>query len=166
MESGMEMTAWGCAWSLQCGYPTRRMHHGFPSLLTGLIALTVAGCRLPAPEEMSFLVISMDTVRADHIGARDASGHPLAPSLDAFAAESVVYSRAFAQSNETLFSHTALFTGRNPSHWGDLSYFSYRLPADAPTFSTILYMVLARITLSSSASLLVLPPALTSSTSS
>ncbi len=114
------------------------MHQGFPSLLTGLIALNVLGCRVPVHEDMSFLVISMDTVRADHIGAQDASGHPLSPSLNAFAAESMVYSRAFAQSNETLFSHTALFTGRNPSHWGDLSYLSYRLPADAPTLASLL----------------------------
>jgi arylsulfatase A-like enzyme len=80
----------------------------------------------------------MDTFRADHLGARDASGHSLTPSLDAFATESVAYARAFSQSNETLFSHTALFTGQNPSHWGDLSYFSYRLPTDTPTLAAML----------------------------
>ncbi|MFT5684144.1 MAG: choline-sulfatase [Myxococcota bacterium] len=87
---------------------------------------------------MSFLVISMDTFRADHRGALDASGHSLTPNLDALAGESVVFSRAFSQSNETLFSHAALFTGHSPSRWGELSYFSYRLPPDTPTLATTL----------------------------
>ena len=87
---------------------------------------------------MSFLVISMDTFRADHLGALDASGRSLTPNLDALASESVVFSRAFAQSNETLFSHSSLFTGHNPSRWGELSYFSYRLPPDTPTLAAVL----------------------------
>ena len=108
------------------------MRFGFPLLLDLL------GCRQPAGDGMSFLVISMDTFRADHLGALDASGRSLTPNLDALAAESVVFSRAFAQSNETLFSHTALFTGHNPSRWGELSYFSYRLPPDTPTLAAVL----------------------------
>lgn len=116
----------------------RTMLHGFHPLLTVLTVLTAFGCRQSSDDQMSFLVISMDTFRADHLGARDASGHSLTPSLDAFAAESVVYSRAFSQSNETLFSHTALFTGQNPSRWGELSYFSYRLPTDTPTLAAML----------------------------
>ena len=108
------------------------MRYGFPLLLDLL------GCQQPAEDEMSFVVISMDTFRADHLGALDASGRSLTPNLDALAAESVVFSRAFAQSNETLFSHTALLTGQNPSRWGELSYFSYRLPPDAPTLAAVL----------------------------
>jgi len=96
------------------------------------------GCAGAPPPELSFLVISMDTFRADRVGALDAQGRSLTPNLDALSAESRVYTRAFSQSNETLFSHTALFTGRYPSEFGSLDYRGYTLPPDTLTFAALL----------------------------
>ena len=62
-------------------------------------------------------------------------GRSLTPSLDALAAEGQNYRRAFAQANETLFSHTAVFTGRYPSDLGSLDYESFRLDPSVPTLA-------------------------------
>ncbi len=60
------------------------------------------------------VLVSMDTFRADRIGAY---GNPdgLTPNLDAFAAESVLFEDAYSQAVQTAPSHTSLFTSRYPS---------------------------------------------------
>ena len=69
---------------------------------------------LPHPH---VILISLDTLRADHLGsygyARDTS-----PVLDAFAAEAMVFEAAFAPANWTLPSHASLFTGVSPAKHG------------------------------------------------
>jgi arylsulfatase A-like enzyme len=67
---------------------------------------------VPVPRNV--VVISLDTTRADALGAW---GHPDAhtPSLDALAAESIRFARAYTTSPTTLASHTSLFTG-NVAH--------------------------------------------------
>jgi arylsulfatase A-like enzyme len=84
---------------------------------------------------MNFLVVSIDTMRADRLGRVGRDGASITPSLDALAAQGQRYSRAFAQANETLFSHTALFTGRYPSELGELSYETFRLDPGTPTLA-------------------------------
>lgn len=101
-----------------------------------LLCALLAGCSAPRPT--SFLVISMDTFRADRLGARDADGGPLTPALDEMASESLVFTRAFAQANETLYSHAALFTGRFPSEIAPLDYRRFRLTPDSVTLAACL----------------------------
>ncbi len=98
-------------------------------------ALGAGGAACAEPAGLNFLLISLDTVRPDRLGTRDAQGHPRTPALDALADQSLVFSRAFAQANETLFSHASLFTGSYPSEIGPLDYASFRLPRDAPTLA-------------------------------
>jgi len=98
-----------------------------------LLAAGLVGCRPEGP--LSFLVVSMDTFRADRLGAADRRGLPLTPSLDALAQQSVQFARAYAQANETLYSHASLFTGRFPTDLGQLRYETFRLPPDAPTLA-------------------------------
>jgi len=66
------------------------------------------------------LLISIDTLRADHLGVygyeRDTS-----PSLDAFAATAAVYEEAAAPTPWTLPSHAALLTGTHPHRLGLLA---------------------------------------------
>ncbi len=102
-------------------------------LLVGLLGLLACACQAAPPT--SFLVVSMDTFRADRVGAVDARGLPLTPSLDRLAQQSLVFTRAYAQANETLYSHASLFTGRYPSELGALSYERFRLPPDAATIA-------------------------------
>lgn len=63
------------------------------------------------------MLISIDTLRADHLGsygyARDTS-----PRLDAFAAESTRFARAYAASYHTADSHMSVFTALHPSVHG------------------------------------------------
>ena len=63
------------------------------------------------------IVISLDTLRADHLGCYGYS-KPTSPVIDNIAASSVLFSRATAPSNWTLPSHASLFTGLYASRHG------------------------------------------------
>jgi arylsulfatase A-like enzyme len=79
-------------------------------------AWVVATRRAPAPRNL--VLISIDTLRADHVGLhgyrRDTT-----PRLDAFARRSVWFERAVAQASSTAPSHGALLTSRYPSSYGE-----------------------------------------------
>ncbi len=102
-----------------------------------MIALLAAavGCSEPPPPPVVILV-SLDTVRADRLGAW---GNPrgLTPNLDRFAAEAVVFDQAYAQSNETRYSHASLFTSRYPSELGPLDG-GFSIPAEVATLAGVL----------------------------
>lgn len=59
----------------------------------------------------SVLLVTLDTLRADRLGAY---GYPAdtSPNLDAFARNAVVYERAVAASSRTAPSHASIFTSR------------------------------------------------------
>jgi arylsulfatase A-like enzyme len=80
-------------------------------------------------------MISVDTMRADRLGKAGPDGRSLTPEMDAFAAESIMWSQAYSAANETLFSHAGLFLGALPSTWGPLDYRTFRLSRDAPTLA-------------------------------
>jgi arylsulfatase A-like enzyme len=63
------------------------------------------------------VIISIDTLRADHLGAY---GHPWVetPAIDALADESVRFQQAIAPAPTTLASHTSLMTGTHPHTHG------------------------------------------------
>lgn len=80
--------------------------------LLALAAAAALACGAPAPPNV--VVVSIDTLRADAIGAY---GGPPAPTLDRLAAEGVVFERAFAPTPTTAPSHATLFTGQEvPRH--------------------------------------------------
>jgi arylsulfatase A-like enzyme len=75
------------------------------------------------PSEPNVILITMDAVRADHVGAY---GYPRAttPNLDALAKESVLFKNGWAHAPSTRYSVPAILTGRYPStiattleHW-------------------------------------------------
>jgi len=70
-----------------------------------------------APPRPHIVLVSIDTLRPDHLGAYGYR-RPTSPNLDALAAESVVFTRAFSTSNWTLPSHASLFTGLPPHRHG------------------------------------------------
>ncbi|MFZ5476736.1 MAG: sulfatase [Myxococcota bacterium] len=83
----------------------------------------------PAPSgPPSIVLVSLDTTRADRLGAWG-SAAGLTPSLDRFAEEAVVFTRAYAQSNSTASSHRSVFTSRYPCE----------PTSDAPTLAEILH---------------------------
>jgi arylsulfatase A-like enzyme len=76
-----------------------------------ILALLLAGCR--EPERPNFLVIDLDTLRADRIG-RARGGSSITPSIDELAARGVRFDQMIAQSGWTLPSLAALHTGQLP----------------------------------------------------
>ena len=80
------------------------------------------------------LLITIDTLRADHVGAY---GYAKArtPVLDALATGGVVFDRAYAASPVTLPSHATLLTGRYPPGHGSRDN-GLRVSPDAPTLGT------------------------------
>lgn len=100
-----------------------------------LPAVALVACA-PAEGPPKLLLISIDTLRADRVGRLDAHGRSLTPNLDAFAAEAAVFTSAWSQANETLYSHAALFTGRLPSELGPIDYSRFTIAA-TPTLASI-----------------------------
>lgn len=103
-------------------------------LLPGLLGLALGGCHTAG--HGGIVVLSLDTLRADRLGAW---GNPrgLTPNLDRFAAESVIFDQAYAQANETLFSHSSLFTSRYASELAPLDG-AFRIPRGVPTLAEVL----------------------------
>ena len=84
-------------------------------LLALLVASTTcAGCGAEPPRPRNLLVLCVDTLRADQLGAYGAAPS-LTPNLDRLAGESVVFERAHAAASWTLPSVAAVFTGLCPS---------------------------------------------------
>ena len=90
-------------------------------LALALLASLAAGCT-PAvePEPPDILLIVIDCLRADHVGAYGYE-RPTTPRLDELAAQGITFERAFAQSFWTRPSLPTILTGLYPSEHGLLS---------------------------------------------
>jgi len=84
-----------------------------------LSALVQGGCNwLEArPTGPSVLFVTIDTLRADHVGAYGAKGAET-PTLDALATRGVLFEHAIATAPLTLPSHASLLTGQYPPTHG------------------------------------------------
>ena len=96
------------------------------------VAVAALGCAAP-PEPRLLLLVTVDTLRADHLGAFG-SDLGLTPHLDALARESVVFENAWAAAPLTLPSVATLLTGRYPEELGIRSNESV-LPEAVPTLA-------------------------------
>jgi arylsulfatase len=75
------------------------------------------GCGDRASRPPDVIVITLDTTRADHLGAYGYT-RPVSPSLDAFARDAVVFQRAWSTSPWTLPAHASILTGKHPTSHG------------------------------------------------
>jgi arylsulfatase A-like enzyme len=98
-----------------------------------LAALGLAGCAA-APAPRLFLLVTVDTLRADRLGAYG-SDRGLTPRIDALARESQVFTSAYAPASHTLPSVAALLTGQLPQEIGVVDNLS-RLPPEASTLAS------------------------------
>lgn len=73
--------------------------------------------RASAPLSGPLIVISIDTLRADHLPAYG-YGKVKTPAIDQLAADGVVFERAYSHSPQTLPAHAALLSGRLPFETG------------------------------------------------
>jgi arylsulfatase A-like enzyme len=75
------------------------------------MALLAAACSRPEPAPRNLVLLSLDTLRADHLGTYG-SVRPTSPHLDRLARESVLLARFRAHAPETRDSHMSFFTAQ------------------------------------------------------
>lgn len=105
-----------------------------------LTLLGLCSCGQPKAEvhpNAPIILISVDTLRADHLPAYGYN-RVATPALDALAADSVVFERAFAQAPLTLPSHASLMTGLLPPRNGVRENVGFRLHDKHQTLAEIL----------------------------
>lgn len=109
-------------------------------LLASLASLATAtlgaGCARRAPP-LNVVLIVIDTLRWDHVGAYGAAPHDTTPALDAFAAGAVRFERAYATAPWTRPSIGSMLTGLHPTSHGGTSV-ERPLPEQAETLAELL----------------------------
>ncbi|HEV7735045.1 MAG TPA: sulfatase-like hydrolase/transferase [Candidatus Binatia bacterium] len=97
-----------------------------------MVAVTLLLAACSRDERPNVVLITLDTTRADRVGAM---GHADArtPVLDALAARGVVFERAYASVPLTLPSHATMLTGLEPYRHHLHDNGRRALPADVPT---------------------------------
>ncbi|MEN8161551.1 MAG: sulfatase-like hydrolase/transferase, partial [Myxococcota bacterium] len=106
--------------------------------LAGLLVLAAGGCGAERPaasggdEVARIVLVSIDTLRADHLGCYGAEDAET-PNIDALAAGGVRFETAISPTPITLPSHASLLTGRDPPGHGVRNNGVFRLADDVPT---------------------------------
>ena len=101
-----------------------------PKVLSALLfALLLAGCGRRA-ERPSIILISIDTLRADHLHAYGYRG-VATPNIDALARDGVIYQNAWSHCPLTLPSHLSMLTGLLPPEHGVRDNAGYRFDSKA-----------------------------------
>jgi len=119
-----DVTAWA---------PSRTLGVRRVALLALVALATGAGCaRAPAPRHL--LIVTVDTLRADRLGAYG-NRLGLTPNLDRLAAGALRFSTAYVAAPFTLASVAALMTGRYPEELGVLTNLAV-VPETFPTLAT------------------------------
>jgi arylsulfatase A-like enzyme/Flp pilus assembly protein TadD len=86
------------------------------------------------------LLVTIDTLRADRVGAYAGARSPgLTPALDRLAASGIRFTDAHAHAPMTLPAHTSILTGLVPPHHGVRNNGSTALPPSTPTLATVLH---------------------------
>ncbi len=118
-----------------------------PRLLVGLLAVAALACSpSPAPTESerpfaaegaNVLLITVDTLRADRLGAYGFGG-VATPVIDALATTGVRFAAAYSPTPLTLPAHTSIMTGTYPVHHGVRDNVAYEVPEEIDTLAEIL----------------------------
>ncbi len=75
---------------------------------------TMAELPASVPRDLNLLLVTVDTLRADHLGCYG-YGRPTSPAIDALAAEGTLFENGWAHAPSTRYSMPAIATGRWPS---------------------------------------------------
>ena len=118
-------------------------------MVLGLGCSGTSGPTPPPAPRPNIIWVSLDTTRADALGAWANDSHwgldlpaeqrpqPVTPVLDRLAASGVRFSRAFAPAPTTLSSHTSAFSGRD-AHGHRVVRNGYPVPEDVPLVAEVL----------------------------
>jgi arylsulfatase A-like enzyme/Flp pilus assembly protein TadD len=102
-----------------------------------LLVLLGSGCADSPPEKVDGVVlVTIDTLRADHLGAYGAE--IATPHLDRLSRDGTVFLTAIAHSPLTLPSHSSILTGTYPTYHGVRDNGRYRLPDPIDTLAEML----------------------------
>lgn len=104
-------------------------------LIPLLFLVLFAGSAPAADTHYNVLLISIDTLRADHLGCY--GYQKPTPALDAFAAKGVRFEQAISQVPLTLPSHCTIMTGLYPNQHGVRNNENFVLPPSAKTLATV-----------------------------
>ncbi|HEY4588023.1 MAG TPA: sulfatase-like hydrolase/transferase, partial [Thermoanaerobaculia bacterium] len=107
---------------------------------SALLALLLATCgcsRERAPRHPSLVLITLDTVRADHLGCYG-DRQAVTPWLDRLAGEGARFANVSSAVPLTLPSHTSLLTGLLPPHHGLRNNGAGALRPGTATLATLL----------------------------
>jgi len=120
---------------------TRSFRRALMALAGATLALTLAApsAKAAAPAKKSIrnvVLISIDTLRADHVGCYGAPAGST-PNIDRLAARGVRFEHAYSAAPITTPSHATIFSGTYPPTHGVRSNGSAVLPADRPTIAEI-----------------------------
>lgn len=117
----------------------------FPMIFCLFICLFMASCGsrkqaekpVEIPRDFNVILISIDTLRADHLGCyrypRETS-----PAIDKFSKDAVLFRRCMAQCTSTLASHGSMLTSLIVSHHGAYFTRSQALPDEILTMAEYL----------------------------
>jgi arylsulfatase A-like enzyme/Tfp pilus assembly protein PilF len=87
--------------------------------------------------DKNVLLITIDTLRADRLGCYG-SVHSKTPYIDALAARSVLFARAFAHTSTTLPSHTNILLGTTPLYHGVHDNYNFKVGEEYVTLAEYL----------------------------
>lgn len=104
--------------------------------LLALSGLGSAGCQARPPRTPpSLLLVTIDTLRADRVGAYGSTAG-LTPAFDQLAASGWLFERAVSAVPLTLPSHATILSGLDPLHHGVRNNGTYVFPATRETLAT------------------------------
>ena len=106
-------------------------------LLLSLLAFACTRERATAVATPPVILISIDTLRADHLPMFGYRGVET-PHLDALRRDAILYTSAFAQVPLTLPSHATVLTGLDPYRHGVRSNIGFTLDPGTPTIASML----------------------------
>ena len=108
-------------------------------IFVALVLIVSSACSAPPgppPEPTNLVILSIDTLRADHLGIYGYP-HPTSPTLDRFAQHSTVFETAITVHVTTAPAHGTILTGRYPGSHG-IQRNGMRLARDVPTLAEML----------------------------
>ena len=100
-------------------------------------SLVLVGCSQEAKSPPNLVLITLDTLRADRLGAYGYGGDT-SPVLDSLAREGVRFEDAIAQATTTPASHASILTGLNPPRHGLRKLYGQQLAETNETLAEIL----------------------------
>src|ERR1700737_5098712 len=111
--------------------------HCFRALLIASFLVRVPATFAASNSAPNVVVVTIDTLRADHVRCYGYK-QIRTPNIDALAADSARFARAYTAVPVTLPSHTVIFTGTYPMLSGMHDFAANKLGPSQPTLASVL----------------------------